>query len=291
MFMFWTLFGIIFKTWFSRVAIRHSEGKRLCFKDKVGGVCSMWPLASLFFFLLFMRLSITELQIFYLENEEVKIQHSAWEVWCINGLENDLNSDSDFLTQDKVVWFCWSQVRLGVWIIADTILSWVTICDFRGEMRWVGRRSRTVQSAPRVHSGVSGMVAAEQASLLVGLRPHDLCFHRNTLGLEGQSQTQHLACATWVAWAQSGRLNDRQWRMTKMPWIGKSFLVDVIHYKNHWKQHIYYQPLLYRETYACLLRLRPKLDLAALAILLPQIFTECLLCTQHLCSAIVWHPN
>ena len=75
----------------------------MCFKEKVGGVCSMWPLASLFFFLLFMRLSITELQIFYLENEEVKIQHSAWEVWCINGLENDLNSDSDFLTQDKVV--------------------------------------------------------------------------------------------------------------------------------------------------------------------------------------------
>ena len=91
--------------------------------------------------------------------------------------------------------------------------------------------------------------------------PH-LCFHRNTLGLEGQSQTQHLACATWVAWAQSCRPNDRQWRMTKKPWIGKSFLTEVINYKNHWKQSIYYQPLVYRETCACLIRLMPRLPLS-----------------------------
>ena len=55
-------------------------------------------------------------------------------------------------------------------------------------------------------------------------------------------------------------------------------------YKDHQKQSRCYQLVLYRETCTCLLRFTPKLDHAALVILLPQIFTEYLLCTKHLCS-------
>lgn len=164
------------------------------------------------------------------------------------------------------------------WTTANTSLYWATIRDFREAWGWVGRRRGAGWGFRRGcsaclspclnHLGPEAPIIRDITGRSWGWKGS----HRPRTGFLFPEQPGFSRAECTIKTSDKNAINLK-------------IFSGWANYKVHQKQSEGY-PVLYRDLYGPI-KIHAKARACCVVTLLLQIFTECLLCTKHLCSMIM----